>query len=192
MRTSRSASNPEIGSVLEERAVATLTSIPRYSKNKSTSMLPVDTNHSNDFRTSPTNLYVAETTFPARRTTHFTDVFEHADNTTITRTVIRPMSPQPGVTCFPKSNTSHLGCRRRSPIGKRLNCVCNADAFEEELDFSLQEREKRLAGLENMVQVSVYKEKSVFTEEKWRDSIRAMLYERAPAMDSVVGRVEVC
>jgi hypothetical protein len=187
MRTSLYASNPEIGSVLGERAVVTL----RYSKSKSTSM-PVDTNHSNNFHTSPTDLYVAETTFPAQRTTHFTDVFEHADNTTTTRTVIRPMSAQPGVTCFPKSNTGHIGRRRRSPIGRRLNCVCNADAFEQELDFSQQEREKRLAGLETNVQVRVYKEKSVFTEEKWRDPIRAMLYGRALGVDSVVGRVEVC
>ena len=192
MWTSLSASNPENGSVLGERVVATLTSIHRYPKSRSTSR-PVDTNYSNNFRTSPTDLYVAKTTFPAQRTTHFTDVFEHADDTTITRTVIRPMTPQPAVTCLPKSKPSHLGRRRRTLIGRRLNCVCiNADAFEQELDFSLQEREKRLAGLETNLQVRVYKEMSVFTEERWRDPIQAMLYDRAQGMDSIVGRVEVC
>jgi len=110
MWTLLSASNPENRSVLGEQVVATLTSIPRYPKSRS------DTNYSSNFHTSSTDLYVAKTTFPAQHTTHFTDVFEHVDDTTITRTVIWLMSPQPGVTCFSKSKPGHVGRRRRTLV----------------------------------------------------------------------------
>lgn len=186
-RTLRSAPNHEVGAVHEARAVSFLASSPRYSRNT----FPVETNHCNNFLTSPANQYVAETTRPSQRTAHFTDVYEHADNTITTRTVIRPMSPYPGVSCFPKTNKYQLGYRRRSPISKLLNC-CKADAFEEVVDFSLQELEKRSAGSDTKIQVRIYKEKSVFKEERWRDSIRAMLYGRAPRVESVVGHIEVC
>lgn len=123
------------------------------------------------------------------------DVFERHDYTT-TRTIIRPasiarlpfisfffrpLSPIPSVT--PHSN-SFLGA-----IFANFNCMCCADAFEEDLDFVPQQRENNLAAVPPEIKVKVTQDQTVFYEEKLKDAIRAILSECPPPIVSCVGYV---
>ena len=83
---------------------------------------------------------------------------------------------------------SHPG----SPLCPRftnLNCIGSTDAFEEELDFILQQREHDLAGVTQEIKVKVTQDQAVFYEDKWRDAIQALLCDPTPPIVSCVGHI---
>ncbi|KAF8161455.1 hypothetical protein B0H34DRAFT_673390 [Crassisporium funariophilum] len=144
---------------------------------------------------SSSTLVVAATILNHKNETQSTDVFEK-DGYTTTRTIIRPHSPRsPLLALFSRpSSPGMMISRPSSPLGRRLgslNCMGSTDAFEEELDFIQQKRERELAGVDDGLRVRIAKERSVLNEERWRDAIQAILYERLPPRDSCVGHVEV-
>ena len=121
----------------------------------------------------------------------FTDVFEREDFTVV-RTIIRPTPSRSyffGV--FSKAASSKKNSRIfRIRIGSRC-CSEFRDSFEEELDFFQEQRRKRV-GQPHAVKIRVEETRTVYTEERWRDAVQALLYERARRTDSVVGHVEAC
>ena len=131
--------------------------------------------------------------FNHKTDTEFTDVFER-DGYTTTRTIIHFTSCRTSLSslfCIPSSpvSASEVTSRPSSSIFANLNCMGSTDTFEEELDFILQQRENNLAGVSQEIKVRVSEERSVFYEEKWRDAIRAVLYESTPPVVSCVGHV---
>ncbi|KAF8886009.1 hypothetical protein BD779DRAFT_1471386 [Infundibulicybe gibba] len=100
-----------------------------------------------------------------------------------TQTIIRPSPCISGV-------FSKIG----SPLGLRfstLNCLGNADAFEDDLDIIEVQRSKGLGIPE--IKVFVTEEKSTYVEESWRGAVQAILYDNpAEALKyGVQTRVEV-
>lgn len=144
---------------------------------------------------TPSSLTAIEATiFSHKNDTQSTDVFEREDYTT-TRTIIRPKSPRsPLLSVFSRpSSPAPVGTSRpSSPLGARLpnlTCMGSTDAFEEELDYILRQRENDLAGVSQDLQVKVTQDQAVFYEEKWRDAIQALLYQHTPPIVSCVGHV---
>jgi hypothetical protein len=143
-------------------------------------------------------LSVTNTTLTYKNETHYTDIFEREEYTTV-RTIIRPSSPRP-ISIFnlfsrPSSPTLEgvpLTLPPTLPFGifKNLNCMRSTDAFEEELNFIENERHKEVNGVDTSVAIRVHRECSVLTEERWRSGVRAILYDETP-IDSVIGHVEV-
>lgn len=144
---------------------------------------------------SSTPTVVEPTIFSHKTDTQSTDVFER-DGYTTTRTIIRPGSPRSPLSSIfsrpsspvPGSTTS----RPSSPLGTNfanLNCMGSTDAFEEGLDFILQQREKDLTGITQEIKVNVTQDQTVFYETKWRDAIQAILFERTPPIVSCVGHI---
>ncbi|KAF9523853.1 hypothetical protein CPB83DRAFT_651350 [Crepidotus variabilis] len=187
----------------EDRVIAILASpisATHYRKaKKSNSSNSLTSQSSHNSQTSPTSLVVASTTFPAKNETHCTDVFEHEDSTTTTRTIIRPTRSRSTLFCLsPKASIDNLtSTRSSSPLGlnklEGLNCLGGQSGnFEDAVDMIQQEREKKLTGVQDTMRVCVYQEQTVVREESWRETVGAMLYEKPRVMNSVVGRVEVC
>lgn len=150
-------------------------------------------NPSTDNSVSSTPTVIEPTIFTHKNDTQLTDVLERDEYTT-TRTIIRPSSPRsPVLSIFsrPSSPVPGITSRASSPLGNlaNLNCMGSTDAFEEELDFILQQREKVLAGVAQEMKVEVTQDQAVFYEKKWRDAIQAILFERTPPMVSCVGHV---
>jgi hypothetical protein len=142
-------------------------------------------NASTDNSLSSTPTAIEPTIFTHKNDTQLTDVFERDEYTT-TRTIIRPSSP--------RSPILSIFSRPSSPLGTvtnlaNLHCVGSTDAFEEELDFILQQREKDLAGVAQPIKVEVIQDQAVFYEKKWRDAIQSILFEHPPPMVSCVGHV---
>ncbi|KDR75512.1 hypothetical protein GALMADRAFT_211037 [Galerina marginata CBS 339.88] len=139
--------------------------------------------HSSSYSTEESGtstLSVSSLFFKSKKEVHSTDVFEKEDGYQTTRTIIRSASRSTS----PPNSPAHK-------LFRRLDCMRSTDAFEEELDFIQVQRDKELSGTERGLRLWVEKECTVSVEEKWRSAIQAMLYERAPPADSVVGRVEV-
>jgi len=125
----------------------------------------------------------------------FTDVFEREDFTVV-RTIIRPTPSRTyffGV--FSKAASSKKNSRSASMFRIRIRsrgCSEFRDSFEEELDFFQEQRRKRIGQQPHAVKIRVEETRTVYTEDRWRDAVQALLYERARRTDSVVGHVEAC
>jgi len=147
-----------------------------------------------DDSVSPTPTVVEPIIFTHKNETQTTDVFER-DGYSTTRTIIRPSSPRsPVLSIFsrPSSPVPASITRPSSPLGTNLanlNCMGSGDAFEEGLDFILQQRENDLADLTQEIKVEVTRNQAVFYEKKWKDAIQAILFDRPPPIVSCVGHV---
>lgn len=128
--------------------------------------------------------------FTHKDDTQTTDVFER-DGYSTTRTIIRPGSPRSPVWSIfsrPSSPVPASITRPSSPLGTNLanlNCMGSTEAFEEGLDFILEQRENDTREMK----VQVTRDQAVFYEKKFRDAIQAILFDCPPPMVSCVGHV---
>lgn len=109
---------------------------------------------------------------------HEVDVYDKGDYTT-TRTIIRPAPRYPPLGLSRPSSPPIS--RPGSPFGKfsTFNCFNSTDAFEDDLEYFRMQRSRELAGRAD-VRIVVTQEKSVYTEELWRDAVQQVLYGRQP------------
>jgi hypothetical protein len=190
-----------IGDIWEDHSTTVLSATSSLSGDEEASSLRNSSRGFSLDETCASTLSVASTTFTHKKETHYVDVFEREEYTTV-RTIVRPSSPRAAIFNFfsrPSSPTLEgvpLTSRPTLPalplgIFNNLNCIHSTDAFEEELDFIEKERQKEFSGGDHSVAVWVERDRSVLTEESWRSGVQAILYGPAPPADPIVGRVEV-